>query len=1113
MKKVILSLLFLLTVKVVWAQVPQQISYQSVIRDGNNVVVASSPVGIKISLLKGSATGPAVYVETHRKTTNANGLVSLEIGTGTVLSGSFVSIDWANGPYLIQTETDPTGGTNYSIPAVIALNSVPYALFAANGTPGPKGDIGAKGDKGDTGATGPAGSQGPIGLTGPAGSQGLQGPTGASGAAGVDGKTVLNGTTNPTNQGANGDFYINTATNTLFGPKAGGTWPSGFSLVGPQGQIGLTGPAGSQGIQGPSGATGATGAAGVDGKTVLNGTTNPTNQGVDGDFYINTNSNTLFGPKASGTWPSGVSLIGPQGVTGSSGAAGQQGPIGLTGPAGSQGIQGPSGATGATGAAGVDGKTVLNGTTNPTNQGVDGDFYINTNSNTLFGPKASGTWPSGFSLVGPQGATGAAGAQGVQGPTGATGAAGPAPAGTGIVTVISGSLQTPGALTGDVTTSGGGLATTIGAGKVTNNMLAGSIDLTSKVTGTLPVANGGTGVATLTGYIKGTGTTAMTASASIPVADVTGAAPLASPTFTGTPAAPTATAGTNSTQLATTEFVTSAVSTANATNANLTGVVTSVGNATAIADGVLAIAKTDGLQTALDLKAPLASPTFTGTVSGITSAMVGLGNVNNTSDANKPVSTATQTALDLKSPLASPTFTGTPAAPTATAGDNTTQVATTAFVTSAVSTANATNANLTGPVTSVGNATAITTGAITNAMLANGAVANLSGTNTGDQTTISGNAGTVTNGVYTVGDQTIAGVKTFSSTIVGSISGNAATVTTNANLTGPVTSVGNATAIADGVLAIAKTNGLQTALDSKAPLASPTFTGTVSGITSAMVGLGNVNNTSDANKPVSTATQTALDLKSPLASPTFTGTPLAPTATAGTNTTQLATTEFVTSAVSTANATNANLTGVVTSVGNATAIADGVLAIAKTDGLQTALDSKAPLASPTFTGTVSGITSAMVGLGNVNNTSDANKPVSTATQTALDLKSPLASPTFTGTPLAPTATAGTNSTQLATTAFVTSAVSTANATNANLTGVVTSVGNATAIADGALAIAKTSGLQTALDLKAPLASPTFTGTVSGITSAMVGLGNVNNTSDANKPVSTATQTALDLKSP
>jgi hypothetical protein len=132
MKKVILSLQFLLTVTVVWAQVPQQISYQSVIRDGDNKVIASSTVGIKISLLQGSSTGPAVYVETHRKSTNANGLVSLEIGTGTVLSGSFASINWSNGPYLVKSETDPTGGTNYSAPGVFALNSVPYALYAEN---------------------------------------------------------------------------------------------------------------------------------------------------------------------------------------------------------------------------------------------------------------------------------------------------------------------------------------------------------------------------------------------------------------------------------------------------------------------------------------------------------------------------------------------------------------------------------------------------------------------------------------------------------------------------------------------------------------------------------------------------------------------------------------------------------------------------------------------------------------------------------------------------------------------------------------------------------------------------------------------------------------------
>jgi hypothetical protein len=105
-------------------------------------------------------------------------------------------------------------------------------------------------------------------------------------------------------------------------------------------------------------------------------------------------------------------------------------------------------------------------------------------------------------------------------------------------------------------------------------------------------------------------------------------------------------------------------------------------------------------QTALDLKASLASPTFTGTVGGITKSMVGLSNVDNTTDANKPVSTATQTALDLKASLASPTFTGTVAAPTPTAGDNSTKVATTAFVTS---TMEATTVDIGSAGTSNGN--------------------------------------------------------------------------------------------------------------------------------------------------------------------------------------------------------------------------------------------------------------------------------------------------------------------------------------------------------------------------------------------------------------------------
>ena len=326
MKKVILSLLLLLTVTAVWAQVPQQISYQSVNRDGNNKVIGASTVGIKISLLQGSATGSAVYVETHRKTTNANGLVSLEIGTGTVLSGSFASINWANGPYMIKTETDPTGGVNYGIPGIAPLNSVPYALYAANGTPGPKGD------KGDTGATGLQGIQGATGATG------------ATGVAGADGKTVSNGTSNPVSgTGVNGDFYINTATNTLFGPKANGAWPSGVSLVGP------TGATGAQGMQG---ATGATGVAGADGKTVRNGTSDPVSgTGVDGDFYINTAANTLFGPKANGAWPSGVSLVGPTGATGAQGIQGATGATGPAGPRGDTGATGPQGPIGLTGQA------------------------------------------------------------------------------------------------------------------------------------------------------------------------------------------------------------------------------------------------------------------------------------------------------------------------------------------------------------------------------------------------------------------------------------------------------------------------------------------------------------------------------------------------------------------------------------------------------------------------------------------------------------------------------------------------------------------------------------------------------------------------------------------
>ena len=114
----------------VFAQAPEKMSYQAVIRDANSTLIVSSPIGMQISILQGSATGSAVYEETHTTSTNANGLVTIEIGSGTVLSGNFSTIDWGNGPYFIQTETDPTGGSNYTISGTTQLMSVPYALHA-----------------------------------------------------------------------------------------------------------------------------------------------------------------------------------------------------------------------------------------------------------------------------------------------------------------------------------------------------------------------------------------------------------------------------------------------------------------------------------------------------------------------------------------------------------------------------------------------------------------------------------------------------------------------------------------------------------------------------------------------------------------------------------------------------------------------------------------------------------------------------------------------------------------------------------------------------------------------------------------------------------------------
>ncbi len=123
--------LFMLLVSgIVTAQAPEKMNYQAVVRDANGLLVVNQQIGIQISIIHELPDGTAVYVETQTPTTGSNGVVSIVIGEGSVVSGDFSSIDWGNGIYFIQTEVDIKGGTNYTITGISQLLSVPYALYA-----------------------------------------------------------------------------------------------------------------------------------------------------------------------------------------------------------------------------------------------------------------------------------------------------------------------------------------------------------------------------------------------------------------------------------------------------------------------------------------------------------------------------------------------------------------------------------------------------------------------------------------------------------------------------------------------------------------------------------------------------------------------------------------------------------------------------------------------------------------------------------------------------------------------------------------------------------------------------------------------------------------------
>jgi len=130
-KSFTLLILTALTVSV-FAQPPQKMSYQCVVRNSSGELVVNQTVGIRTAILQGSSLFIIVYAETYnpKPRTNANGLLTIEIGSGVPSTGNFSSINWQYGPFSLKTEIDPSGGTNYTIVGQSQILSVPYALYA-----------------------------------------------------------------------------------------------------------------------------------------------------------------------------------------------------------------------------------------------------------------------------------------------------------------------------------------------------------------------------------------------------------------------------------------------------------------------------------------------------------------------------------------------------------------------------------------------------------------------------------------------------------------------------------------------------------------------------------------------------------------------------------------------------------------------------------------------------------------------------------------------------------------------------------------------------------------------------------------------------------------------
>ena len=290
---------------------PQGFNYQGVARDADNEPFLNQQISLRITITAENNSN-IVYSERHVILTSDLGIFNVVIGKGENISGQFNAIDWGDSEYLIKTDIDPNGGSNYLTAGQSKLYSVPYALYAANGgEPGPQGE---KGDRGERGEIGPKGDQGVTGERGERGERGEKGEKGDPGEKGDSGETGPRG-----DQGEDG-------------PR-GDKGDSGEK--GDKGDRGDKGDPGEKGDDGDPGEKGERGDKGDDGEKGDKG-----DQGDKGDR----------GDKGD---------IGPKGDSGEKGDKGDQG---------DQGVEGLRGERGETGAKGDDGERGQQG-----EMGVKGD--------------------------------------------------------------------------------------------------------------------------------------------------------------------------------------------------------------------------------------------------------------------------------------------------------------------------------------------------------------------------------------------------------------------------------------------------------------------------------------------------------------------------------------------------------------------------------------------------------------------------------------------------------------------------------------------------------------------------------------------------------------------